>query len=143
MDVLLNRSEKWNKNGSTKYLVVVSDVPFENAVPSELQKNFVSLEFDLPDKEELEKIYDETVGLFKDNPKFKNPDKEEKSNIVDSLKGLTATEAENAITFSVIRDEGKLNSQTVAELQAKEIESTAGLKLGSYTDSFDDLKGYY
>lgn len=142
VQVLQNRSDIYSERETRKVLIIVSNQSFENAIPEQLQKDFVSLEFDLPDKKEIEEVLDFIINSVKDNPKFKMPTEKEKRKIIDSAKGLTKRELQNAFSFSLIQDEGTIKSSTVADLQAKEIQKTAGLKIGKYNTSFDELKGY-
>lgn len=138
-----NRTSIYSSREYRKVLIIVSDTSFEVAIPDQLRKDFFSLEFNLPDEDEIKKTLDGILSAVKDDPKFVSPNKEEIKNVIDSSKGLTKRELQNAYAFSLIKDEGKLKSETVSEIQAREVQGTAGLKIGKYPNSnFSNLKGY-
>ncbi|MCK4776851.1 MAG: AAA family ATPase [Actinomycetia bacterium] len=104
--------------------------------------DFMPLEFDRPDRKEIAVILDFIIESAKVNDRFEMPDEDTKEALVDSAKGMTAREIKAAYSYSLVKTLGKLDPQIVAVQRAKEVEKTAGLKLGVYSDSFDDLIGY-
>jgi len=137
---LQNKVEVYSSQEYRKVLVIVSDATFDRAIPVQLQKDFVSLEYSLPDKKEIKAILDDLLEGLKGNEAFTFPTEEEQERIVDSARGLTRREAINAFSYSIVKDKGKIKSLTVSELQAKEIEKTPGLRIGRY--KVDELIGY-
>jgi AAA+ superfamily predicted ATPase len=139
---LQNNVDKWSESETRKTLIILSDNSFESAIPKPLQKNFMAVNFPLPDEAAIEKIYDYIVDSASANPKFKTPSDVEKKKIIAACKGLTEHEIKNALPYSIISDRGELNPLTVSKIQAREIEKTAGLKLGEFNMDEDDLQGY-
>lgn len=129
-----------------KVLIVVSDQSFNNAIPSQVQKEFVPLEYSLPSPEEIKTALEDLISDLLDRPNFVPPGDEEKMKIVASARGLNYREVVNAFAYSIVKDEGKIKASTVSELQAKEIEKTAGLKIGKYNVpeplGYDNLKRF-
>jgi SpoVK/Ycf46/Vps4 family AAA+-type ATPase len=70
------------------------------------------------------------------------PLKSDYNKVVDYCRGMTRREIANALSFCLIKDEGKLIPKSVGEIQAKEISSTPGLSIGEYNLTFESLKGY-
>jgi SpoVK/Ycf46/Vps4 family AAA+-type ATPase len=123
-------------------LIIVSNLPFDQAIPEILKREFAKIEFSLPDEEEISKIYDFIVTSAKHNPKFEEPDEKIKKRIIAGAKGLTASEIVKVFTYSIVKNAGIFDPKTVEELRADEINSTPGLSLKHYDKSLDDLKGY-
>ncbi len=59
-----------------------------------------------------------------------------------SCRGMTTREIQNALAFSLVKDGGKLNPKTLAQIRAKGIEKVAGIKTGDYNTDFKSLLGY-
>ena len=137
---LQNSIDIYSSSEYRKILIIVSDQDFGSAIPIQIQKEFVSLEYSLPDTNEIKEILENLLIGFKENKAFTIPIEEEKEKIIDSAKGLTRREILNALSYSIVKDKGKILSSTVSELQAKEVEKTAGLKIGKY--NVPDLLGY-
>jgi len=139
---LQNSSELFSDVDNRKVLIILSDLPFEKAIPTMLQREFTSIEFDLPNEEEIKKIYDYVISYASENKKFIVPDAEEEKAILNNSKGMTRREIISAYNYSIIADEGKFNFRTVAKQRAAEIEKTPGLRIGEYDVKENDLKGY-
>lgn len=139
---LLNRAEKFSSPECRKVLIIVSNEPFNSAIPEILKRDFAQIEFELPTEEEISKLYDFIVLSARDNPKFVEPDEKEKARIISSAKGLTSSEVVKVFSFSIVKNEGKFDAKTVEELRAAEINNTPGLKIGKYDKNLNDLKGY-
>ena len=136
-----NNVKSFSSSSKRKVLVILSDQSFEKAIPAPIQKDFMNLEFGLPTEEEIEKVLDSIIETAKLSEKFVQPTEEERVNIIDSSKGLTERELYNAFSYSLIQDEGRILSSTIADIQARDIEKTAGLKIGKYP-TIGELIGY-
>ncbi len=140
---LQNKSETYGTSADRKVLIVLSDTGFESAIPAPLQKDFLPLEFSLPENGEIKEVIDNIAKAASESiPDFKKPTEEEEQALISSSTGLTRRALRNALTFSLIENEGQLSSETVAKMRAAEVEKAAGLKIGSSTLKFDSLKGY-
>lgn len=139
---LLNRSAKFSSPDSSKILIIVGGVPFDKGIPQILQHDFARIDFPLPNEEEIETIYGFIVDSVKENPKFVMPTEKEKQRIIAGAKGLTKSEIEKIFSYSLVKNEGKFDPQTVEELRAEEINSTPGLSIRKYNKTLEDLKGY-
>lgn len=137
---LQNSIDIYSSGEYRKILIIISDQDFGGAIPNQIQKDFVSLEYSLPTTTEIKEILDNLLEGLKGNEAFIWPTEEEKEKIIESAKGLTRREVLNALSYSIVKDKGKILSSTVSELQAKEVEKTAGLKIGKY--NVPDLLGY-
>jgi len=145
---LQNRFEKFTTADSRKALVILGDVPFDKAIPEVLAREFLPLEFPLPNKEEVEKIVDYIIDSVKDNGKFIMPSEKTKSAVIDAAKGMTARDVNNALSYSLVTDGGKFKPLTVSRLKAKDIEKTPGLHYREYPDDitvigYEDAKNFF
>lgn len=129
VNYLQNRAERFTKQAERKVLVIVGDADFNEAIPESLRADFLSIDFPLPNEEEISLILEEIIETVKENEKFVMPSDKEKKQIILSSRGLSKREIENAFAYTLIKNEGKLNPKTVAEIQAKEVEATAGLRI--------------
>jgi len=138
---LQNRLEVFPTAEKRKVLVILSDSPFDSAIPEVLQRDFMTVEFDLPDENEIEKVLDYILESVKDKKGFVNPSNEEKEAIIKSARGMTTREVQNAFAHSIIQGKGKIEATDVSRIRAKNIESTAGLQVYEGERGFDSLKG--
>jgi len=136
-----NRLERFSTTEERKVFIILSDASFDSAIPEVLQRDFMLLEFDLPDKEEIKAILNFILDSTKEKNGFKNPDEEETKIILESAKGMTAREIQNAFAYSVISDSGTIKAKTIADIRAKNIEASAGLSVCKYSRGFESLKG--
>lgn len=139
---LLNRAELFSNADTRKVLIIVGNDPFEKAIPDILHNEFARIEFDLPNAEEIEKIYEYILTSFKGNPKFKVPDKRTKQRIIAAAKGLTYSEIVKGFSYSIVKNKGVFDPKTVEEIRAEEINSTPGLSIHRYEKTLEDLKGF-
>ena len=139
---LQNNADVYTTVDYRKALIIISNDSFSSAIPKEIDKDFFPVEFGAPDRNEIEGIYDGIVASAKRNPKFKEPGEDGKRRVVDAALGMTKRDCINAMSYSIIENDGELNAVTVSKLKAKDIEKTAGLKFGEYPDTFETLKGY-
>ncbi len=137
-----NRLEIFSSAEYDKKLLIISDQLFENAIPGCLQKDFLSLELGLPDKEDIEGIYNFIIDSANDNSKFEEPNAEEKNQIILSCRGMTKREIQNALSYAIIKGKGKIDPKVVSRIRARDIEKTAGLRIGEHNLNFESLKGY-
>lgn len=138
---ILNRLELFASTEYRKVFIIVASEPFEKAIPEILQKDFHQVKFDLPNNEEITELLDYVIESVKDKPKFQMPTEDEMEQLVLSSRGLTKRHIVANFSYALIKDDGKLSAKRVAEFQARDIEKTAGLKIGEYNKSFDTLKG--
>ena len=139
---LLNRAAKFSSPEYRKILIVVGNVPFEEGVPDILKRDFAKIEFPLPDEKEIKSVYDFIVDSAKDNPKFVMPTEKEEKRIIAGARGLTKSEIVKVFSYSIVKNQGVFDPQTVEELRADEINSTPGLSIRHYDKKLEDLKGY-
>jgi len=140
--ILQNNVEIFSSKDFRRGLVIVSDSSIGESIPSMLVNDFMPLEFDRPDAEEIKSILDFIIESAKVNDRFEMPDEATIEALVNAAKGMTAREIKAAYAYSLVKTTGKLDPQIVAIQRAKEVEKTDGLKLGVYEESFDDLIGY-
>ena len=114
------------------FIVILSPIV---QVPVELEKSFVIIEHDLPDKQQLQKIA-EGIGTEKQEM----PKGEELRRLIDAAAGLTRMEAEGAFSLSLVRH-GKLTPEAIWELKAGMLKKSGLLQLHRGTESFADLGG--
>jgi SpoVK/Ycf46/Vps4 family AAA+-type ATPase len=139
---LLNRATKFSSPEYRKILIVTGNVPFEKAIPEILRRDFANIEFDLPNEQEIEKIYEFILDSAKENPKFVVPTEKEKARIIGGARGLTYSEIIKVFSYSIVKNAGRFDPKTVEELRAEEINGTPGLTIGKYSKKLEDLKGY-
>ena len=138
-----NRIESFSADDSDRHaLIMVGSKPYEQAIPEDLQREVFKLDFDLPDETERTEIVNFIIDSVKNDPKFEMPNKETFDKLVESLKGLTAREAKNSLSYSLVADGGKLVPKTVRKLKAQEVEKQAGCKIEDFDRDFTSLKGY-
>lgn len=104
-------------------------------LPPELEKLFVVVDHELPDREQLAAIAREL---------FETPDEvppEECLDVaLDAAAGLTRFEAEGAFALSLVRD-GELAPRTIWEVKAQQLKKSALLTLHEGGERFADLGG--
>ena len=147
MQALQNRYERLTSAQYRHALVVLGNDVFESAIPDNLQKEFMSIEFANPDITEIGGVYeklmnDATAGI----PGFTAPDEDDATAIIDAAQGLTRRGAKAAISYGLASGEGVIDPKVVASVRAKDIQATAGLKVGMYDVpeilGYDNLKAF-
>jgi len=108
------------------FVVVLSPVV---QIPPELEKAFVVLEHDLPDRLQLEQI---ARGVATEQGEL--PEGEGLARLLDAAAGLTRAEAESAYALSVVRH-GALVPQAVWELKEGMVRRSGLLTLHRSTES--------
>ena len=114
------------------FIIVLSPVV---QIPVELEKHFVVIEHELPDKQQLQKIAE---GVATEEGEL--PRGEDLSRLLDAASGLTRYEAEGAFSLSLVR-EGKVKPETVWELKSQTLKKSGLLTLHRGTETFADLGG--
>lgn len=127
-----NNSETFSSPEFRTAVIILGDVAFDDAIPDCLSKEFLPLEFSLPDAKEIEAILDVIIDSVKDDKKFKRPTKAVKTSLIRAAQGMTAREVKNSFAYSLIEDQGKFVPLTVSRLKAKDIEKTPGLTYKEY-----------
>jgi len=137
---LQNRFDEFSSRECRKALVIISDVNFNKAIPACLAKEFITIDFPLPDKKEISEILESIIEAAKESPKFKTPTKAIKNDLVESALGLTKRGVGNAFAYSIIENNGKLDPTIVSSIRSSEINDTSGLTVGNY--KMGDILGY-
>jgi hypothetical protein len=114
------------------FLLVLSPVV---QIPIELEKLFIVVEHDLPDRNQLQKI---AAGVATEPGDM--PADADLSKLLDAAAGLTRYEAEGAFSLSLVQ-EGKLTPHTVWDLKTKALKKSGLLTLHRGHENFGDLGG--
>jgi len=104
-------------------------------LPVELDKLFVVLEHDLPDRDQLAEI---AQGIATEAAEL--PGGTELETVLDAAAGLTRLEAENAFSLSLVR-QGRITSDAVWELKSGMLKKSGLLELHLGQDDFRSLGG--
>jgi hypothetical protein len=115
------------------FLVVLAPVV---QIPVELEKLFVVLEHDLPDRAQLEAIARE---LTTDSPQDM-PQGDDLQRVLDAAAGLTRYEAEGSFALSLTRHDA-IRPESIWELKAQALKKNNLLTLHRGGERFDDLGG--
>jgi hypothetical protein len=104
-------------------------------IPVELEKLFVVLEHELPDRDQLEAIARGTATEPDDLPEGADL-----ARVIDAAGGLTRYEAEGAFSLSIARH-GRLSADVIWELKAQTLKKSGLLQLYRGGERFSDLGG--
>lgn len=104
-------------------------------LPLELEKMFVVLEHELPDRMQLEEL---ARGIATEEAEL--PRGSELDIVLDAAAGLTRLEAENAFSLSLVRH-GRISSEAVWELKSGLLKKSGMLELHRGQDDFSRLGG--
>ncbi len=122
----------WQANG--KALVVVSP---KEKIPVELSKEFVVLDFSLPDEKEIVDSLDHVKP-----EDFKIAGKDQQA-IINACKGLTRSEIESTLALSFVDGEGeKFHVPSINAYKAQAIKKTGFLGILQPVSNFSDIIGY-
>ena len=105
-------------------------------LPPELEREFVVLDFALPDKAALGTVLD---GILK-SAKLKKPEADERALLLDAASGLTTTEAENAFALSVV-EAGRIQPGLVAREKAQSVKKNGLLEICEVRETLADIGG--
>jgi hypothetical protein len=114
------------------FVIVLSPVV---QIPVELEKAFVVIEHELPDRAQLEQI---ARGIATEEREL--PGGEELAKLIDAAAGLTRFEAEGAFSLSLVRH-ARLQPQSIWELKSGMLKKAGLLQLHRGGESFSDLGG--
>lgn len=104
-------------------------------LPIELEKLFVVIEHELPDREQLGEI---ARGIATEDSEL--PDGPELETVLDAAAGLTRMEAENAFSLSLVRH-GRVTPEAVWELKTQTLKKSGSLELHRGQQDFSSLGG--
>ncbi len=115
-----------------RILVILSPVL---QIPSELDRQFVVIEHDLPPREQIQQI----ARSIATEP-GELPDDEGLGAVLDAAAGLTRVEAENAFSLSLIRH-GRVTPDVLWELKAQTLKKSGLMTIHRGGETFADLGG--
>jgi SpoVK/Ycf46/Vps4 family AAA+-type ATPase len=121
--------------GKTKGKVLVI-LGCRQVLPPELEREFVVLDFSLPDKAALGAVLD---GICK-SAKLKKPEGDEREHILDAAAGMTCAEAENAFALSVAEVKA-VEAVVVAREKASTVKKNGLLEVVTVRETLDDIGG--
>jgi hypothetical protein len=104
-------------------------------VPTELEKQIVVIEHELPGRDQLEDL---ARSLATEDGEL--PEGEELGTVLDAASGLARYEAEAAFSLSLVR-EGAIRPQSIWELKSQMLKKSGLLTLHRGRESFADLGG--
>ena len=125
-------SQVQNGKRNRAFLIVLSPIV---DLPAELEKLFVVIEHELPDRQQLLRIAQE---LATGDGELPNGDALE--TVLDAAGGLTRYEAESAFSLSLVRH-GAIVPETIWELKSGTLKKSGLLELYRGNASFDSLGG--
>jgi len=114
------------------FVIILSPVV---QIPVELERQFVIIEHDLPNRQQLQEI---AAGVATEPGEM--PEDSELERLMDASAGLSRYEAEGAYSLSLVRH-GKLQPQAVWELKSQALKQSGLLTLNRGEERFNDLGG--
>ena len=114
------------------FVIVLSPVV---QVPTELEKQIVVIEHELPGRDQLENL---AQSLATEEGEL--PEGDDLGTVLDAASGLTRYEAEAAFSLSLVR-EGAIRPQSVWELKSQMLKKSGLVTLHRGSESFADLGG--
>lgn len=114
------------------FLIVLSPIV---QIPLELEKHFVVIEHDLPNRDQLAEIARGVATEPGELPRGAGLD-----TILDAAAGLTRMEAEGAFSLSLVRS-GAISPESIWELKAGMLKKSGLLQLHRGSERFSDLGG--
>ena len=121
--------------GKTKGKVLVI-LGCRQVLPAELEREFVLLDFSLPDQDTLGTVLDGICG----SAKLKKPAGDERDQILDAASGLTTVEAENAFALSIVGVKA-ITAVNVAAEKAATVKRNGLLELVETREGLADIGG--
>lgn len=119
------------KNTRT-FVVILSPVV---DIPRELEKLFVVLEHQLPDREQLTEI---ARGIATEDGEL--PEGDELERVIDAAAGLSRFEAEGAYSLALVRH-GRIEPSTIWQLKSQALVKSGLLSLHRGGETFDHIGG--
>ncbi|MBL8829739.1 MAG: AAA family ATPase [Planctomycetaceae bacterium] len=120
--------------GKTQQTFVVILAPLVQ-LPAELERLFVTVEHDLPSREQLAMI---ARGVATEEREL--PSEQELAAVLDAASGLTRYEAEGAFALSLVRH-GELRPETLWQLKSSLLRQSGLLQLHRGGETFEQLGG--
>jgi hypothetical protein len=114
------------------FVVILSPVV---QIPTELEKQIVVIEHELPGRDQLEEL---ARSIATEDGEL--PEGDELSTVLDAAAGLTRYEAEGAFSLSLVREQA-IRPQTIWELKSQTLKKSGLVSLHRGSESFDDLGG--
>lgn len=114
------------------FVVILSPVV---QIPTELEKQFVVIEHELPGREQLEEI---ARGIATEQGEL--PEGEAMNAVLDAAAGLTRFEAEGAFSLSLVRH-SRVQPETIWELKSQILKKSGLLNLHRGQEAFASLGG--
>jgi hypothetical protein len=114
------------------FIVILSPVV---QIPTELEKQFIVIEHDLPGREQLEEI---ARGIATEEGEL--PESDALTAVLDAAAGLTRYEAEGAFSLSITRH-NRVQPETIWELKSQMLKKSGLLSLYRGRESFAGLGG--
>jgi len=105
-------------------------------LPPELEREFAVIDFALPGAEQLGVVID---GIAT-SAKLGSPEGDERETLIDSARGMTTTEAENAVALSVV-ETGGLSPLVVSREKANAVKKNGLLEIIEAKETLDDIGG--
>ncbi len=133
--VVVRKVKESLRAGKTKGKTLVV-VGCRLALPPELEREFVVVQFNLPDKGQLGTVLD---GICT-SAKLPKPENDDREQLLDAACGLTSIEAENAFALSVV-EKRKLCSKVIAREKANEVRKSGLLEICPTMASLDGIGG--
>ena len=121
--------------GKTKGKVLII-LGCRQLLPPELEREFVLMEFNLPDREALGTVLDGICG----SAKLKKPTGDDWERILDAASGLTTAEAENAFALSIVGVKA-VQAVKVAQEKASTVKRNGLLELVEVQEGLEDIGG--
>uniref|UniRef100_A0A6M3LDL9 Uncharacterized AAA domain-containing protein ycf46 n=2 Tax=viral metagenome TaxID=1070528 RepID=A0A6M3LDL9_9ZZZZ len=138
---LLNSAGVYRSKEERKIVIILTPFTFDKVLPKELQRDFISFDFPLPDEDEITTILDIAIETASQIPDFKLPTKEEKKEIVNNSLGMTAQAIENAYFLSALSHK-KITTEQMNEMRSEHFKGIAGLHVLKEKIKLDDVIGY-
>ena len=104
-------------------------------LPSELEKQFIVIEHDLPARDQLEEL---ARGIATEPGEL--PEGVDLDRVLDAASGLTRYEAEGAFSLALVRHQ-RIEPETIWELKSQTLVKSGLLSLHRGGETFDDLGG--
>ena len=121
-------------NGKQNRVILVILAPIVQ-LPLELEKLFMVLEHDLPSRDELEQI---AKGIATEDGEL--PGTIELQAVLDAAAGLTRTEAENAFSLSLVRN-NRITADAIWDLKTQGLKKSGTLSLYQGKEDCNSLGG--
>lgn len=114
------------------FVVILSPVV---QIPTELEKQIVVLEHELPGRDQLEEL---ARSIATEDGEL--PEADELATVLDAAGGLTRYQAEGAFSLSLVREQA-IRPQSIWELKSQMLKKSGLVSLHRGSESFDDLGG--